>query len=278
MGRRLALVVEYEGTKLAGFQLQAGQTTVQGELEKALARFTGEAIRIRGASRTDSGAHAKGQVVDFTTASLHTVDRFQRALNYYLPEDIKVQEAYEAGPQFHSRRDALSRTYRYLIFNRPWPSPLGRNFSFWVREELDISRMATAAQNLVGWRDFRPMSRGYPQDRSAVRRVIRWDVWRERDQVIIECEANGFIRHQIRRSNALLIEIGKGRWPPSIVNDVMYDKLEGRVQWATAPARGLCLEKVTYTNHGSRPSIAEESAFPVMGQVPNEGGDRHEAN
>ena len=274
----MALLVEYEGTRYSGFQIQTGQNTIQGELEKAVARFTGEAIRIRAASRTDSGAHAKGQVADFATTSPHTADRFQRALNYYLPEDIRVQRVCEVGPGFHSRRDALSRTYRYLVLNRPWPSPLGRNISFWVREELDISCMAAAAQYLVGWRDFRPMSGGYPEDRSAVRRVIRWDVWREKDQVIIECEANGFIRHQIRRSNALLIEIGKGRWSPSIVNDVLNDNPEGRVQWATVPARGLCLEKVTYTNLGSRPGTAGESAFPVMGQVPNGGGVRHEAN
>lgn len=276
--RRLALVVEYEGTRYAGYQLQAGQITVQGELEKGLARFTGEAISIRAASRTDSGAHAKGQVVDFATTSVHSVDRFPRALNYYLPADIKVQAAYEVGPRFNARRDAVSRTYRYLILNRLWPSPLGRNVSFWVREELDISRMVTAARNLVGWRDFRPMSGGYPENRSAVRRVYRWDVWQEMDKVIIECEANGFIRHQIRRTNALLIEIGKGRWPPSVVNDVLDDRPEGRVQWATVPARGLCLEKVTYSNLGSRASSAGESAFPIMGQVPNGGGARHEAN
>ena len=271
-------MVEYEGTRYAGFQLQAGQTTVQGELEKGLARFTGEEIRIRAASRTDSGAHAKGQVVDFATNSVHPVDRFPSALNFYLPADIKIQEAYEVGFRFNSRRNALSRTYRYRILNRLWPSPLDRNVSFWVRDDLDIARMATAAQCLIGWRDFRPMSGGYPENRSAVRRVYRWDVWRERDQVIIECEANGFIRHQIRRTNALLIEVGKGRWPPRIVNDVLEDQPEGRVRWATVPARGLCLEKVTYPNIDAQAGTAGESAFPVMGQVPNGGGARHEAN
>ena len=274
----MALVVEYEGTEYAGYQLQAGRTTVQGELEKGLARFTGEAIRIRAASRTDTGAHAKGQVVDFATTCIHPVDRFPRALNYYLPADIKVQAAYEVDSRFNSRRDALSRTYRYLISNRLWPSPLDRNACFWVRDELDVSRMATAAQSLVGWRDFRPMSGGFPENRSGVRKVYRWDVWRERDKVIIESEANGFIRRQIRRTNALLIEIGKGRWPPSVVNDVLDDKPEGRVHWATVPARGLCLEKVTYLNLGSQASTGGESDFPVMGPVQNGGVARHEAN
>ena len=277
-GRRLALVVEYEGTRYAGFQLQAGQTTVQGELEKGLARFTGEDIRIRAASRTDSGAHAKGQVVDFSTDSVHPVDRFPRALNFYLPIDIKIQSAYEVESRFNSRRNARSRIYRYHILNRLWPSPLERNISFWVRDELDIATMSAAAECLVGWRDFRPMSGGYPEDRSAVRRVYRWDVWRESDRVIIECEANGFIRHQIRRTNALLIEVGKGRWPASIVNDVLENNPEGRVHWATVPARGLCLEKVIYPNLGCKAGTAGEPAFPVMGEVPNGGGTRYEAN
>jgi len=271
-------VVEYEGTRYAGFQVQARQTTVQGELEKSLARFTGEAIHIRAASRTDSGAHAKGQVVDFATTSVHPVDQFPRALNFYLPVDIKVQAAYEVDSRFNSRWDALSRTYRYLILNRLWPSPLGRNACFWVRDELDIARMAAAAQSLVGWRDFRPMSGGYPENKSAVRKVYRWDVWRECDKVIIECEATGFIRHQIRRTNALLIEIGKGRWPPSVMNDVLDNKPEGRVHWATAPALGLCLENVTYSNLGSQANTVGDSAFPALGQVQNGGGARHEAN
>ena len=276
--RRLALVVEYEGTRYAGFQFQAGHATIQGELEKGLARFTGETIRIRGASRTDSGAHARGQVVDFATTSIHPVNQFPSALNYYLPEDIKVQAAREVSSGFNSRWDAVSRTYRYLILNRLWPSPLDRNHSFWVKEQLDLVKMAIGARNLIGWRDFRPMSGGFPEDRSAVRRVYRWDVWQEGDKVIIECEGNGFIRHQIRRTNALLIEIGKGRWPASVVNDVLDTKPEGRVQWATVPARGLCLEKVTYSNIDTRTGTDGEPAFPVMGQVSNGGGARHETD
>ena len=153
--RRLALIVEYDGSNYAGFQLQAGQATIQGEIEKSLSKFTGESIRIRGASRTDSGAHAKGQVVDFQTCSVHPVDHFPRALNYYLPRDVQVLNAYDVPMEFNSRRDAVSRTYRYYILNRDWPSPLLRHTHLWVREELRVSRMATAACSLVGRHDFR---------------------------------------------------------------------------------------------------------------------------
>ncbi|MQG11056.1 MAG: hypothetical protein FI716_06095, partial [SAR202 cluster bacterium] len=112
---RAALLVEYQGTEYAGFQLQANDPTIQGELEKALAQFTGQPTRIRGASRTDSGTHAKGQMVDFLTATQHPLERFAPALNYYLPKDINVIGAYRVNDGFNSRRCALSRTYQYSI-------------------------------------------------------------------------------------------------------------------------------------------------------------------
>ena len=244
--RRLALIAEYDGGNYAGFQLQAGHLTVQGELERSLARFTGEAIRIRGASRTDAGVHARGQVVDFLTRSAHPVDRFPRALNYYLPGDIEVQAAQEVLLEFNSRRDAISRTYRYHILNRPSPSPLRRHTHFWVRDEIQVSRMSEAARKLVGTHDFRPLTAGYPLEKSSVRRVYRWDVWKEDDTIIFESEANGFLRHQIRRTNALLLQIGKGRYPESIIDDTLDGRLTGAVECPTMPARGLCLMRVAY--------------------------------
>jgi tRNA pseudouridine38-40 synthase len=244
--RRLALVVEYDGSRYAGFQFQSGQTTIQGELEYGLERFTSEKTRIRGASRTDSGAHAKGQVVDFLTHSHHRVDRFPAALNYYLAPDIKVQAAYQVDPEFNSRRDAISRTYRYSVLNRPWPSPLRRHTHYWVKESLDIVKMATAAQSLVGTHDFRPFAVGHPEEKSATRTVLRWDVWREEDTVIIECEANGFLRRQIRKANALLIGVGKGKYPEAATREVLEDEQGELAARLSAPAYGLCLVKVTY--------------------------------
>ena len=242
----MALVLEYDGAGYAGFQLQNGQPTIQGEIEEALKRFTGESIRIRGASRTDAGAHAQGQVVDFLTASPHPIDLFPRALNYYLPKDIQVQAAHHMAGDFHSRKHASARTYRYNVLNRPWPSPLARNRWFWVRGDLNVERMASAAQSLVGQHDFRPLAPGFPAEKSADRRVTRWDVWREDEAVIFECEANGFLKHQIRRTNGLLLAVGKGRWPASVVADVLTGKCEEEIGWPSIPARGLCLMKVTY--------------------------------
>ncbi len=257
--RRVALVVEYDGSRYVGFQLQRDQPTIQGEIEQSLARFTGETVRIRGASRTDSGAHARGQVVDFLTRSGHPVESFPGGLNYYLPQDIRVQAAYQMVPEFHSRKNATSRTYRYHILNRRWPSPLGRHTCFWVRDCLDVGRMASAAQHLVGSHDFRHLAPGYAEDQKLVRTVQRWEVWRDEDFVIIECEANGFLRHLIRRSNALLIEIGKGRRPECAVKEVLQADWQGEAAWPAAPAYGLCLMKVSYPNFWSQVCTGNEA-------------------
>ena len=238
--------MEYDGTRYKGFQLQAGQPTIQGEIESSLTKFTGESTRIRGASRTDSGAHAKGQVVDFLTGSHHAVDVFPRALNYYLPDDIEVQWASQVPVGFNSRRNASSRIYQYNILNRPWPSPLTRHTHYWVREELDVARMAESAQGLVGLHDFRPLATGHPLDQSAVREVYRWEVWKESDTLIIECEANGFLKHQIRKANALLVGVGRGQYPVTITKDVLKVGAGVPVQAAGLPSHGLCLIKVRY--------------------------------
>ena len=238
--------MEYQGTNYAGFQLQRGPPTIQGELERALARFTGDQIRIRGASRTDSGAHAVGQVVDFLTRTKHPVERFAPALNYYLPLDIRVLTARRVASEFNSRRDALSRTYQYRILNRDAPSALRRHTHLWVRECLDVPRMSAAARALCGTHDFRTLSSGHPPELSAVRRVFRWEVSRQGDTVTIECEATGFLKQQIRRINGILTEIGKNKQPIELVEQVLRTGNPVPEAAPTLSAHGLCLIEVKY--------------------------------
>ena len=241
--RRLALLVEYDGTNYSGFQLQKAPPTVQGELEKALEKFTGQFTRVRGASRTDSGTHAKGQVVDFATTTKHPLDKFAPALNYHLPKDINVLEARQVEADFNARRSALSRTYRYNIINRDTPSPLRRLTHLWIKGNLNVDKMAEAAQCLVGVHDFRAMSIGHPKERSAVREVMRWEVRRIEDTVVIECEASGFLKQQIRKINGMLTEIGRGKYLPEKLNHY----LNGEKSTAPLlPAYGLCLISVKY--------------------------------
>ncbi len=225
--------------------MQLNQPTIQGALEEALARFTGESIRIRGASRTDSGAHAQGQVADFLTGSRHPAERFPAALNFFLADDIRVLGAVPVALGFHSRRSALSRVYQYRILARPEPTALLRHTHLWVREPLDTERMAEAARALTGTHDFRVIAPGHPKDRSAVRIVRRWEVRREADAVVIQCEANGFLKQQIRKANGILLEIGKGRQQA----ELMKRALDGREDVSGIPvlsARGLCLMEVKY--------------------------------
>ncbi len=212
-------------------------------MEKALAKFTGQETRIRGASRTDSGAHAKGQVVDFLTGTQHPLERFAPALNYHLPEDINVLEAHRVDYGFDSRRCALTRTYQYSILNRPAPSPLRRCTHLWIRECLDVGKMEEAAQLLVGVHDFRALAVGHPKDRSAVRQVIRWEVAKYEDNVVIECEANGFLKQQIRKANGILTEIGRGKYPVERVTQALAGDVAGT---PLLPAHGLCLISVKY--------------------------------
>lgn len=254
--RRLALVVEYEGAGYSGFQVQAHEPTIQGELERAIYKLTKEKVRVRGASRTDAGAHALGQVVDFETRSRYPPETFVGALNYHLPIDIRILHAAPVDRSFNSRRDALSRTYRYRILNRPSPPAISRRHSHWEAKPLNLEYMKLAARFLVGVHDFRPFAPGHPRNRSAVRRVERWDVTAgsdDKDIIDITCEANGFMQHQIRRTNAVLATIGKGLLPLGTIGQILENE-EGNSTGISMgsipilPAKGLCLVKVKYKN------------------------------
>jgi tRNA pseudouridine38-40 synthase len=247
--RRIALMVAYEGTRYAGFQLQANVPTIQGELEKAFNRLTGEDARVRGAGRTDSGAHATGQVIDLVTVATHRADVIAAAMNHYLPDDIRVITAREVPEEFHARRSATRRDYRYSIVNRPVPSPLLRRTHHAEPAPLNLNAMQMATRSLLGIRDFRQIATAHPTDQSAVRQVFQWDVKRQNDDqdvIVIDCAANGFLRHQIRRANAVLVEIGKGRMPIHAIADALAGRTQKLHNIPTLPAKGLCLRSVHY--------------------------------
>jgi tRNA pseudouridine38-40 synthase len=239
-------VLEYQGTCYAGFQVQGNALTVQGEIEKALHKLTGETIRIRGASRTDAGAHAKGQVVDFLAEATFTAETFAKGVNAYLPEDIKVRESYEAGVDFNSRHSALSRVYRYNVLNSVSPSPLLRKFVHWVKVPLNMVLMGQASRLLEGVHDFRSLAGGLEPGRNTVRRVDRWEVWGEGEMVIIEAEASGFLPHQVRKTNSMLVEVGLGRLDPLSVTEILIGNDSVLKHCPYLPAKGLTLMGVKY--------------------------------
>ncbi len=244
--RKLALIVEYHGGSYHGFQFQPNLPTIQHELEKAVAEIAGREVRVRGASRTDSGVHALAQVVTFETYSDLSEHTWTRALNFHLPRDIKVQHTHEVPPDFNPRRHALARTYRYTILNRNTPSPLLNDRAAWVRSPLDADAMRESANHLVGIHDFAPFTVTMPPEKSTVRHVMRWDVWKESDLVLIEAEANAFMMHQILRTNGLLVEVGRGKAPTNIVKQALESGIMNANSVTGLPARGLCLTKVEY--------------------------------
>ena len=243
--RRLALVVEYEGTHYHGFQLQANAPTVQEELEKALHQLTGVHTRVQGAGRTDSGAHALGQVVAFSTGSPVSVGTFVTGLNAYLPQDIAIHAAYQVETGFDPRRDAISRLYRYTILNRAVRSPAWEQWAYRVAASLDVAVMGIALRSLKGTRDFAAFAAPVSNGKSSVRRLLNTRVWQEEDRVLVEMEANAFLTGQVRRTVAALVRVGKGNLLPEALR-AMADGRSHSVPIASAPSKGLCLMQVNY--------------------------------
>jgi tRNA pseudouridine38-40 synthase len=243
---KILLVMEYDGSRYHGFQWQDGQPSVQGELEKALTKLTGERRRVMSASRTDAGVHAKGQVVSFRTGSALSTDSFVSGLNHYLPTDIAVREAHRISDKFNVRREAISREYSYYILNRPTRSPIREGFSYLVAGRLDIEAMNQACSTLVGEHDFASFAaRNGASVKSTVRRVFRAEVTKEGEMVLFNISANSFLMHQVRNTIGALIRVGLGKMTLDEFNSILEAR-EPALAGPTAPAYGLCLNRVNY--------------------------------
>ncbi len=241
---KLVLVVEYEGTRYCGFQYQCGVPTVQGELERAISRLTGERRRVLGASRTDAGVHAWGQVVSFNTDSGYASEVFIHALNHYLPEDIAVKEAHRAAEGFNVRRHADGREYEYHIFNSRTRSPLMRNRVYQVPRKLDIDLMNSASRDLQGKHDFVAFVTDY--EKGGTERIISKAAFEKRDELVVfHIAANSFLSHQVRNTVGALVQIGLGKVPVDHVRRLLEAKIPG-MAGPTAPAHGLYLTKINY--------------------------------
>lgn len=248
--RKIALVVEYEGTRYHGFQLQANVPTIQGEIERALSRLTGERIRIACASRTDVGVHAQGQVVGFNTSSKLPLDTFVRALNHYLPPDIAVRKALLVSDDFDVRRDAISREYCYRLLNSPTPSPLLRRNAYFVPRLLDVAAMNEACNALLGTHDFVPFATSVNGRKNTVRTVYRAEVTREGELVTFHMVANSFLPHQVRNTIGALVKVGLGKSDGESFGQIVRSKTPA-LAGPTLPAHGLCLMKVNYPDNGA---------------------------
>lgn len=242
--RRYCATVEYDGTDFLGYQIQATGRTVQGEIEKSLKKVTGSAVRIDGAGRTDAGVHAIGQVIAFNVAWKHALVDLQRALNATLPRDIVITDLTIAEAEFHPRFTALSRSYRYRVINRPWPSALQRRYAYHVPDKLEVTAMNEASRFLLGSHDFASFGKP-PQGEITIREVMQADWSADGDRLVFEITANAYLYRMVRTIVGTLIEVGRGRLAVGEVKQILEARDLTRSA-APAPAHGLCLVRVTY--------------------------------
>lgn len=259
--RTVRLMVAYDGTRYHGFQRQrSGLTTIQSELERAIAEVTGEKTAVAGAGRTDAGVHALGQVVSFRTRSRIPDDRWPAALGAHLPADITVVSSEEAPSTFHARFSARSKTYRYMVLAGSTDSPMLAPFCARVRDRLDVPAIARGAETLVGRHDFTSFwAAGSPRS-SPVRTVLRLTVEAVvprlflppsaaetgSELVIFTVEADGFLYKMVRNFIGTLLEVGAGRLGPEDVGRILEAR-DRSMAAPTAPPQGLCLVEVRYS-------------------------------
>jgi tRNA pseudouridine38-40 synthase len=241
------LVLEYDGTDFEGWQVQPGaRRCVQGVLEAALARLAEGPVAVFGAGRTDAGVHAWGQVASVRAASRLDPPTLRRALNALLPRDLAVRELEAAPAGFHARRDARSKLYVYRLWNAPQRSPLRERFALHVPAPLDLAALRTGAEALVGTRDFASFRAAGGSGRTSVRTLSRIEWLGEPgDELRLEVEGTGFLRHMVRNLVGTLLEVGRGRRPAGTLS-ALLEARDRRLAGPTAPAHGLTLVRVDY--------------------------------
>jgi tRNA pseudouridine38-40 synthase len=242
---RIALGVEYDGSRFLGWQTQPRGGTVQDALEPALSSIAGAAVSVTAAGRTDRGVHARLQVVHFDTAAARPASAWVRGTNALLPDTVAVLWAREVEAAFHARYSALSRTYRYVLLNRPVRPALAAGRVGWFHLPLDVKRMREAAAQLVGEHDFSAFRSAECQARTPVRTVARLEVERHGDRIDLVIQANAFLHHMVRNIVGTLVYVGKGRQPPRWAGEL----LRARSRALAAPTfgpEGLYLESIEY--------------------------------
>lgn len=251
---RIALGIEYNGTRYYGWQRQREVNSVQGELEKALAQVANEPIETFCAGRTDAGVNATGQVVHFDTSAVRDMRGWIMGVNSHLPDDIAVRWAQQVDETFHARFSATARRYRYIIYNRKFrPAILGTGLSHY-HQDLDVERMRLAAPVLLGEQDFTSFRAIQCQSNTPFRNVMHLDIQRYGDYIVLDIKANAFLHHMVRNITGSLLEVGMGRQDPSWIQFLLAAK-DRTLAAATAKAEGLYLVGVDYPSEFDIPQL-----------------------
>lgn len=244
--KRVKIVVAYDGTNYCGWQIQPNGITIEEVLNQRLCRLTGEDIRIIGASRTDSGVHALGNVAVFDTESPIPPGRMAYALNQRLPEDIVIMESEEVPADWHPRyQKKVTKTYEYHIYNAPVPNPLKRKYSTFVSFPMDVERMREGAAYLVGEHDFVSFCNVRTNVEDTVRRIYELRIDQNGPDITIRITGNGFLYNMVRIIAGTLIRVGRGFYTPKRVKEILEAK-ERTEAGVTAPPNGLVLVGIDY--------------------------------
>ena len=243
--KRVKIIVAYDGTNYCGWQVQPNGITIESVLNHHLSELLGEEIHVIGASRTDSGVHADGNVAVFDTESRIPGEKFSYALNQRLPEDIRIQLSEEVEPDFHPRYCDSEKTYEYRILNRKFPVPTERLYSYFYHYKLDVDKMKEATSYLIGRHDFASFCGSGAQVKTTIRTITSMDVWRDGDMVTIRVSGTGFLYNMVRIISGTLIEIGNGQYPPERMDKILK-ACDRAAAGPTAPAQGLTLMGIEF--------------------------------
>ena len=243
--RRIRLTVAYDGTDYCGWQVQNNGATIEGELNTALTQLTGQTVKVIGASRTDAGVHARGNVAVFDTESSIPPERFLYAVNALLPEDIVVVDSCEVAADWHPRHCNTEKTYEYRVLNQKLPDPMRRRDTYFVSFPLDLEKMRKAAGYLEGEHDFKCCCNVHTHVEDTVRTIYRLEVIREENVITFRVRGNGFLYNMVRIIAGTLVFVGGGKINPNDMADIINSKDRERAG-ITAPPQGLCLKEVYY--------------------------------
>ena len=263
MATRIALGIEYDGSRFLGWQTQPGGGTVQDALEAALSGIANEAVAVTCAGRTDRGVHARAQVVHFDTSAQRPDSAWLRGVNALLPEAVAVLWSRRVAPDFHARYSAVSRSYRYVLLNRPVRPALAARYAGWHHAPLEVAAMREAAAQLLGEHDFSAFRSAECQAKNPVRTLHAIDIERAGERIDFTLRANAWLQHMVRNIVGTLAYVGIGKHPPRWAKTV----LESRDRSLAAPTfgpEGLYLEAVEYDLRWNIPTTEiQKAALPV---------------
>lgn len=244
--RRVCLVTAYDGTNYKGWQLQKNANTIEAELNRALCALTKEEITVSGASRTDSGVHARCNYAVFDTYARMPAEKFSYALNQRLPGDIRIRRSFEVRTDWHPRKCASKKTYEYRILNEEFPDPLERLYSHFTYVPLNVEKMREAGKYLIGEHDFKSFCSIHTQAETTVRTITDVEVEKQGALLVIRVTGTGFLYNMVRIIAGTLMAAGSGKILPEQVKDILA-ACDRSAAGPTAPAEGLTLAAYEFT-------------------------------